>query len=231
MKSYCAWMAADFRRHQTFTAMAKEWIKKHNSGACRLRDGKALRSKMEVDVVNTSSTRLHRPQTCFVPEDCWPEQEYGPPDPSKRTEEVLEEGGAPVPGYLVTGGWGKANHWLIDDYQEKKVVKRERVEDGNDVVFENQAGNKYVLLAKKLSKASTDQRKKTTEVKTMSNDDILTLIAGCQKKETMSKRSTSAGEAGHGSEGDASGADGDSSQDEAACSARWHNDGRTYATQ
>ena len=42
IKDYFKWMQKDLRRQQDWRAKVDEWIKRHNSGKARIRDGKSL---------------------------------------------------------------------------------------------------------------------------------------------------------------------------------------------
>ena len=69
---------------------------------------------------------------CFVPKEFWPADEYGPPNPDKEVREVLVPGEAEVAGFFVSGGYGKAHHWLIDDYTDKSMRRSEVLEHSRD---------------------------------------------------------------------------------------------------
>ena len=211
MSKYYTWMNKDFRRGQDWKAKVEEWIKRHagrgrvkdckdlqhvhhveastTSGRkarafCRCH-GCSLVDVMDVVDRNLFKFNLllevHRPQTCFVPSEHWPEEEYGaPPGSDKQVKEVLVEGEGEVMGYYVTGGYGKPHHWLIDDYVDKNISHNEVLEHSRD---KHAAKEKFNQISSAMIKKTKEDHKKVSVVsKQLDVDAIMNIINSATTK-------------------------------------------------
>ena len=152
--------------HQGFMRAQKTFIQKRvdSPGLQRLRDQKSLKNAQTVDATKEEG-RVWERQWDFVEKDTWIEEnrhKLSKEDLEKQefVKTVLDDGSQ------VEGVWervGKKGRHRVKDYSKQSVEHRTSIEDGSNVLDEQQAHNKYTALAGVFRKDSKDTEKKALD--------------------------------------------------------------------